>query len=342
MDLQAIWFVLLGLLLAGYAVLDGFDFGVGILHPLAKTDRERRVFIESIGPIWDGNEVWLVTFGGAMFAAFPEVYATIFSGFYLAFMLLLFSLILRAVSIEFRSKIHSPAWKRFWDGGFFTSSVLATVIFGVAVGNAMVGVPLDERGEFVGTFLGLLNPYAILVGVLSLATFAMHGALFLDLKTPPGELRDRIQRWVWHTWGVFLALFMLTTMYTLVRLPDAAANFRHHPWAALVVVLLVLAIANIPRARSRGHGGQAFLSSCLTIVCVVFLFGMAIWPNLVVASNDPALSLTIRNASSSLETLRIMWIIALIGMPFVLGYTAIVYWTFRGRVDPDGESTYGG
>src|SRR3954451_14929322 len=171
MDLNTLWFILLGVLLAGYAILDGFDLGVGILEPIAKTDEERRILLNSIGPIWDGNEVWLVTFGGAMFAAFPESYATAFSGFYNAFMLLLFALILRAVSIEFRSKIQSRTWRRFWDYGFTVSSLLAALLFGTAVGAAMIGIPLNDRGVFAGRFLDQLGIYPLMVGVMTVAMF---------------------------------------------------------------------------------------------------------------------------------------------------------------------------
>src|SRR5436190_9147930 len=177
MDLNTLWFILLGVLLTGYAILDGFDLGVGILQPIAKTDEERRMFLNSIGPIWDGNEVWLVTFGGAMFAAFPESYATVFSGFYVAFMLVLFALILRAVSIEFRGKIHSPGWRTFWDYGFFVSSLLAAQLFGTAVGAAIKGIPLNERGIFVGRFIDQLGPYPLMVGLMTVAMFTMHGAI---------------------------------------------------------------------------------------------------------------------------------------------------------------------
>ena len=247
MDLNIVWFILLGVLLAGYAVLDGFDLGVGILHPLAKNDHERRVFINAIGPIWDGNEVWLVTFGGALFAAFPEAYATIFSAFYTAFMLVLTALILRAASIEFRSKMASPKWRSAWDFAFFASSVLATLLFGVAVGNGIVGIPLNERGVFTGSLLDELKPYPLLVGVLAVAMFAMHGALYLYLKVPKGDLHQKIGRWIWHTWGVFLVLYLLATIYTLAAVHGAVANFRHALWAAGVVILNVLAVANIPR-----------------------------------------------------------------------------------------------
>ena len=323
MDLQHIWFGLMVVLLAGYAVLDGFDLGVGILHPLAGNDSERRLFVNAIGPLWDGNEVWLVTFGGALFAMFPEAYATIFSGFYGAFMLLLFALIFRAVSLEFRGKIESPRWRRLWDWGFFGSSLLAALLFGVAVGNGMKGVPLDERGLYVGRFLDLVDPYTVLVGLLTVSLFAMHGAIFLFLKTE-GAVQDRLGRWTWHTWGVFLVLYLLTTMLTL---------------AAAIVVVHVLAVANIPRALFSRKYGQAFLSSSATIVAMVALFAMAVYPNIVPASNDPAHSWTLYTAASSERTLTIGLLFVVIGFPFVLAYTGMIYWTFRGKVQL-GENSY--
>jgi cytochrome d ubiquinol oxidase subunit II len=332
MNLNVIWFILLGTLLAGYAILDGFDLGVGILHLLARSDQDRRIFINAIGPIWDGNEVWLITFGGALFAAFPMAYATIFSGFYIAFMALLFALIFRAVSIEFRSKMASPKWRGAWDIAFFGSSTLASFLFGVAVGNGMIGIPLNDRGIFAGTIFDLLNPYAIMAGLTVVAMFAMHGAIYLNLKIPGGPAHEFVRNWMWHTWGLFLVLYVLGSMYTLVVVPRATTNFGHRPWAAVAVVLNVLAVANIPRSVYLGKPRQAFLSSTVTIVALVFLFGMALWPNLVTASNDPAYSLTIYNAASSPKTLWIMLIIALTGMPFVLCYTVAVYWAFRGRV----------
>jgi cytochrome d ubiquinol oxidase subunit II len=332
LDLHIVWFILLGALMAGYAVLDGFDFGVGILHLLARSDDDRRLFINAIGPIWDGNEVWLVTFGGALFAAFPLAYATIFSGLYVPFMMLLFALIFRAVSIEFRGKKASALWRSAWDLAFFGSSLLASFLFGVAVGNGMAGIQLNDRAAFTGTVLSLLNPYALMAGLVVVSMFAMHASIYLFLKLPAGPLRDRVRQWMWHTWGLFLVLYILGSIFTVGMIPRATANFAHHPWAAAVVVLNVLAVANIPRSVFAGRPVQAFISSSMTIVALVFLFGMALWPNLVTASNDAANSLTIYNAASSPNTLRVMFIIALIGMPFVLAYTITVYWTFRGKV----------
>jgi cytochrome d ubiquinol oxidase subunit II len=337
MDWHALWFVLLGVLLAGYAVLDGFDLGVGILHPVAKTDEERRILLNSIGPIWDGNEVWLVTFGGAMFAAFPEAYATVFSGYYFAFMAVLGALIFRAVSIEFRSKFPSAIWRKVWDGVFCTSSFLATLVFGVAVGSAMTGIPLDERGVFRGSFSEQIELYSLLTGVMTVAMFAMHGAIYLCLKTE-GPLQERVFRWAWRGYFAFLAIYLLDTIVTLVQVPRATANFEHFPWAAIVVVLNLLAIANIPRCLRQGRFGGAFVSSACTIAGLVFLFGVALFPNLVTSNPAEANSLTIYNAASSATTLKIMSVIALIGMPFVLAYTIVVYWTFRGTVKLDKHS----
>ena len=337
--LCVIWFVIEGVLLAGYAVLDGFDLGVGILHPFVpRDDRERRIAMNSIGPLWDGNEVWLVTFGGALFAAFPMAYATVFSGFYTAFMLLLFALIFRAVSMEFRSKVEAPGWRRVWDWSFFGGSALATLLFGVAVGNAMKGMPLDAEGTVLVGVLDQLAPYPVLVGLMTVALFALHGGLFLYLKTE-GEFQQRLRDWMWRSFGLFLVTYMLTTMATLAMIPRATVSFERFPVAVLVVVANVLAIANIPRCLYWNRPAQAFLSSAVTIVTLVALFGLALFPNLVTASNDPALSVTVFNAASSPRTLTIMLVIAACGMPFVLAYTGIIYWTFRGRVRLD-ETSY--
>jgi len=330
MDLNLFWFVLLGILLAGYAILDGFDLGVGILHPFVRSDEERRIVMNSIGPLWDGNEVWLVTFGGAMFAAYPETYATVFSTFYTAFMVLLIALILRAVSMEFRSKREGQSWRKFWDFAFFLSSALATLLFGVAGGDAMLGIPIGPDKEFQGHFLDLVPPYALLVGAFALATFAMHGAIFLYLKTE-GDLQKRIHRWMWTTFGIFLVLYLMTTMLTWIEVPLATQNFYHHPWVWAVVVLNILAVANIPRAIYLGYPGYAFVSSCATIAALTFLFGVALFPNLVHSSLNPAWSLNVYNSASSQKTLAIMRTIAFCGMPFVLAYSASIYWIFRGK-----------
>lgn len=330
MDLYVLWFVLLGVLLMGYAILDGFDLGVGILHLFVRGETEKRITLNSIGPLWDGNEVWLVTFGGALFAAFPEAYATILSALYFPIMILLFSLIGRAISIEFRSKRESKAWRAYWDFSFFLSSFVVTLIFGVAAGNAISGIPLDARGEHVGTVLTALTPYSLTVGLFTCSAAAMHGSIFLYLKTE-GDLQRRVHGWMWRTFFVFLAMYVAATAYTLVEVPHATQNLARWPATWIIPALNVLAVANIPRAIKKGRPGYAFFSSCCVIAALVFLFGMAIFPNLVVSSTS-APSLTIYNAASSETTLGIMAVIAAVGMPFVLTYTAIVYWVFHGKV----------
>ncbi len=338
MTLNLLWFFLLGVLLTGYAILDGFDLGVGIMHLGARTDHDRRVLINSIGPLWDGNEVWLVTFGGALFAAFPYAYATAFSAFYLPFIFLLFALIFRAVSIEFRGKRDSKVWRSAFDFGFFAASALAAFLFGVAVGNSMKGIAIGSDMVYQGSVIDLVRPYPILVGAFTVAMFAMHGSIYLYLKTT-GELQEKIHNWIWRTFGVFLVLYVLTTIFTLATIPSAIRNFEHLPWAWVVVVLNVLAIANIPRAIYQNRPMYAFISSSCTIAAFVFLFMVALYPNLIASSLNPKWNLTIYNASSSPKTLEIMAIIALLGMPFVLAYTSVVYWIFRGKVQI-GEHSY--
>lgn len=338
-SLQMLWFVLLGVLLAGYAILDGFDLGVGILHPLARDDRERRVFMNSIGPLWDGNEVWLVVFGGALFAAFPRAYAAAFSGMYIAFMLLLFCLIFRGVSMEFRSKQPGKWWRRCWDLAFCASSTQATFLFGLMVGHCMHGLPLGSDGDFVRAMRlrDLLHPYAVAVGVFAVAAFAMHGAIYLHLKTE-GDLQRRTVRWMWTTFGLFLTMYMLVTIFTLVAIPRAAANFHAHPWTWSIIGLNVLAIANIPRSIYLERPGRAFASSAAVIAAFTFLFGMALFPNLILSSLGAENDLSLARAASTDKTLGIMAIVAALGLPFVLAYTAVIYWVFRGKVRLHEES----
>lgn len=334
LDLPTVWFVLVGVLFSGYALLDGFDLGVGALHLFTKKDEQRRILLNAIGPVWDGNEVWLVTGGGALFAAFPNVYATVFSGFYLAFILLLVALIFRAVAIEFRSKQPMRRWRQMWDVGFAFGSVLSSFLIGVAMGNIAWGVPLDARGEFAGTFLELLHPYALLLGVTTVALFAMHGALYVVMKTE-GELHDLVRGWVNHTIIAFIICYAVTTMATLIYVPHMAARVREHPWLFSVAVLNMLAIANIPREISKGRDFRAFLSSCAAMIALMTLFGLEMYPNLVRSNPNPEHSLTIYNAASSPKTLGIMLTIALIGIPVVLAYTVSIYWIFRGKVRLD-------
>lgn len=336
-SLQIAWYLLVGALFTGYAILDGFDLGVGALHLFARGDRDRRIFLNAIGPFWDGNQVWLVTGGGALFAAFPDVYATAFSGFYLAFILLLFTLIFRGVSIHVRSLREAPAWRRFWDWAFGLSSIFAALLIGVAMGNIVWGVPIDEQFRYRGVLWRQLHPYALLTGVTVVALFAMHGAIYLVMKAP-GDLEARVRRWVRPAIVFFVIMYALTTLATLLYLPRMAAPFRETPLLFLVPVASVLAIANIPREVHHGRLGRAFLSSSAAIVFLLALFGLGMFPELIHARPDAANSLTAFNASSSRLTLTVMFTIALIGMPLVLGYTVHIYRVFRGKVELDGMS----
>ncbi len=336
--LTFIWFVLLGVLLIGYAILDGFDLGVGILHPfIAKDDRERRLVMNSIGPLWDGNEVWLVTFGGALFAAFPVAYATVFSSFYLAFFLLLTCLIGRAVSLEFRSKVHSRGWRKIWDIGFFLSSLTAAFLLGVAAGNVMAGMELGANYRYEGGLLSQLYWYPLLVGCLTASLFALHGAIFLYLKTEH-ELQARIRRAIQPLFYAFAGLYLLVTLVTWWHVPHATVNLKAYPWLWIVPALNALAVLNIPRAMYLGKPGYAFFTSSMVIAALATLFSVAIFPNFVLSTINPAYSITLENARSSAATLQTMLIIAAIGIPFVLSYTAIIYWIFRGKVTLDKNS----
>lgn len=329
-DLNIIWYVLVGVLFTGYAMLDGFDLGVGALQLFVRKDEHRRLFLNSIGPVWDGNEVWLVTGGGALFAAFPEAYATVFSGFYLPFMLLLCSLIFRAVAIEFRSKEKWTWWRQFWDVAFSAGSLLASLLIGVAMGNIVRGIPLDGQHEFAGSFLGLLNPYSLLMGVTTVLLFAMHGAIYLAMKTD-GELNQIVSRWIPRLIGFFLASYFLFNLYTLVEVPWVLDTVRARPYVFAVVAVNVLIVLNIPREIHKGKAFNAFLSSCAAMILMMATFGLTYFPNMVLSSPDPANSLTIYNAASTQKTLGIMLVIALLGVPLVLAYTASIYWVFRGK-----------
>jgi cytochrome d ubiquinol oxidase subunit II len=331
MDLNTVWFILVGVLLTGYAMLDGFDLGVGALHLFVKKDEDRRIFLNAIGPVWDGNEVWLVTGGGALFAAFPMAYATVFSGFYLAFMALLCGLIFRAVAIEFRSKESWGWWRQMWDIGFALGSVGSSFLIGVAMGNILVGIELDARGNYIGGFWALLNPYAVLLGLTTIALFTMHGSIYLVMKTE-GELQARVRRWVNRTIGIFLFFYIVLNVATLVFAPHILEILRARPWLLAVFALNVLVVMNIPRQIHKGNDFAAFLSSCGAMILLMALFGLTVYPNMVLSMPNPENSLNIYNAASTAKTHFIMLIMAIIGVPVVLAYTVSVYYIFRGKV----------
>ncbi len=333
-DLNLTWFVLVGVLLTGYAILDGFDLGVGALHLFVKGDDNRRIMINSIGPVWDGNEVWLVTGGGALFAAFPDVYATVFSSFYPAIMLILVGIIFRAVAIEFRSKNESLIWRKYWDIAFSISSIIIALLFGVALGNVIQGLPVNAEKEAYISFFSLVNPYSLLVGVTTVALFMMHGAIYAVMKTE-GELQATVRSWVNNTIIFFVICYITTTMATLIYVPHMTTVFKMHPEFFILALLNMLAVANIPREIFKKRELFAFISSSFSIAALLGLFALGMFPNFVPSTIDAANSLTAYNASSSRKTLEVMLTMALIGIPFVLAYTISIYWVFRGKVKLD-------
>lgn len=329
--LTIIWYIVIGFSVVAYSMLDGFDLGVGILHFFTKKDLDRRIFLNAIGPVWDGNEVWLVIIGGALLAGFPPVYAAMCSGFYTLVMLLLAALIFRAVAIEFRSKQPSKRWRFTWDFVFSFASLVIAFGVGVVLGNLIEGLPIDEHKQFVGSLSLFFRPYSLLVGITSVALFTMHGAIYLVMKTE-GELHDRLRIWSNRTMIFFAIMYFFLTMATLIYMPFMAERFRDMPWLVVIAALAMLSFANIPREFTRGNDGWAFLSSCAVIGLLVLLFGIGTYPHLIMSSIDPAHSLTIFNTSSSPLTLTVLLIIVLIGVPLVLAYGACIYRIFRGKV----------
>lgn len=325
--LQVAWFILIFVLLTGYAILDGFDLGIGSWYFLSKDKKHRDRFIDSIGPFWDGNEVWLLTGGGAVFAAFPPVYATTFSGFYLAMMLVIYSLIFRATAIEFRSKIQDPSWIKLWDISFVIGSTLPTVLFGVAVGNIVRGIPMNEIGDYTGTFLQLLNPYAVGVGLASYIMFAFHGACFTHYRTS-GELKENSLGWMKKSWVVYLVLQTTMIIWTLT-------SVSHNSIAVSIAVGVVAILSTITSRLliKFGHDLKVFISSSIGIALNMLFVAVSLFPNLVPSIGDDAMSLTIYNSSSSKLSLTVMLVMALIGMPLVIGYTAYLYKLFFKKAD---------
>lgn len=327
-----LWYLIVGVAVVFYVVLDGFDLGVGLLHLFAKKDHDRRIFLNAIGPVWDGNEVWLIIVGGALFAGFPHVYATLFSGFYNLCMLFLCGLIFRAVAIEFRSKHPSLKWRSLWDLVFAIASMIIAFGIGLILGNLIEGLPLNAEGDFVGTFSIFFRPYSVLIGLFTCSLLLMHGAIFLAMKTE-GELHDQLRIWTKRAIFVFFGFFVLTTIVTWICFPYMTASIREKPALWLIAVVAVLSILNVLRAFDRNRDGWAFCSSCLGIVCLFLLFGLGTFPNLVRSSIDPGqFSLSFHNSASSPLTLKALLIMVLIGVPLVLAYGFIIYRIFRGKV----------
>lgn len=331
MDLNILWFALVAILFTGFFFLEGFDYGVGMLLPVVgKSDQERRIVLNTIGPFWDGNEVWLLTAGGAIFAAFPNWYATLFSGFYLALFLVLVMLIIRCVGIEFRSKVASVKWRKSWDMLIGIASLLSALLWGVAVSNLMTGVPIDQNMEFVGNFFTLLTPFSIVGGVVFVLLFMFHGALFLQLKVGSDAVLERVNKIAFRA-GVILIPVVLLWVVMAYLMTDILSR----PLSLILVALAAVALVASVLMQMKKKLGYAFIANALVIVLVTIAVFAGMFPRVLISTLDPAWSLTIYNASSTPYTLKIMSIIALTLVPVVLLYQGWNYWIFRKRITAD-------
>jgi len=343
MSLNTIWFILIAVLYIGFFILEGFDFGVGILLPFlsrdkdpAAVDRKRRLMINTIGPHWDGNEVWLLTAGGATFAAFPEWYATMFSGFYIALFLLLLALIVRAVAFEYRSKAEDPRWRSLWDWCIFIGSLVPPLLITVALANIVRGVPINAEAQYTGTLFTLLNPYALLAGVTSVLVFTLYGAIFLNLKSS-AEIADKAHaaaKRIWVVVVILLLVFLVSTYFATDIVEQIGVNPGIVPLTGIATILLTGYFLR------KNMNGWAFVTAAITIAVIVITLFMILYPRVMVSSLDEAWSLTIFNASSSDYTLRIMTVVALIFVPVVLLYQGWSYWVFRKRLTQDSHLEY--
>jgi cytochrome d ubiquinol oxidase subunit II len=335
--MATIWYVILAGLLIGYAILDGFDLGAGALHLLvAHTDAERRTVLAAIGPVWDGNEVWLIAWGGALFLAFPKVYAVGFSGFYLPLMMVLWLLMGRGVAIEFRHHVADPLWRGFWDVIFSVSSLLLAILYGVAVGNVLSGVPLNAQGYFQGLFAWMLNPYALLMGAFSVVILALHGANYLALKTT-GTLQERARAERAFLWYLVAGVGVVLTAATFVVHPAMTANFGAVPILLVFPLSAVVALVFMRSFWRHGYDGWSFLCSALVIFALLASTGVALYPYLLPSSPYPSWSLAVGNAAASSTALAtaLLWMIP--GLILLGVYEVFVYRTFRGKIVPETE-----
>ncbi len=336
--LQILWYLVLCAAVVMYTILDGFDLGVGSLHLVVKSDHDRRIFLNAIGPVWDGNEVWLIIIGGALFAGFPTAFGTIFSAFYNLTMVFLAGIIFRAVAIEFRSKHPSQRWRNFWDAVFCIASIVIAFNAGVLLANLIKGIPIDSELNFTGSMMHFISFYSILVGLMSVALFMVHGLTFLLMKTE-GELHARLRKFVHPLMLSFGILYLITTIDTLVHLPHMLDRFRAHPTFYVIPALAILAIVSIPYAIHRKRDGTAFIASSIAIVMLYTLFGVGTFPVMLRSTIDPINnSLTMYNTAAGALTLKIILMIAAIGVPLVLAYGYFLYRIFRGKVKIDSTS----
>ena len=331
-DYPTLWFLVVGALFTGYSILDGFDFGAGAWHLFFRKESSRRIALMAIGPVWDGNEVWLVIGGGALFAGFPIMYASLLSSMYIPFILFLVFIIFRAVSIEFRNKEDKKWWRTTWDIGYSFSSGILAFLLGVVLGNILQGIAIGENFEYMGKgFFEFINVFSVLTGITTLFLLMTHGAIYLLLKTE-GRLYAKLTVLVKRSIAFFITSFAITTIYTLIFEPHLSDKFKEIPVLFIVPVAAFLSIANIPRLASKRKFLAAFIFSSLTISLMLILVAIEVYPTLIRSTIDTAYNITIYNAASSGKSLGIMLLIVVIGLPLALGYTLFVYLTFRGKV----------
>jgi cytochrome bd ubiquinol oxidase subunit II len=330
---QLLWYIVFIAAIFAYAALDGFDIGVGCLHLFAKTDLERRIFLNAIGPVWDGNSLWVVITAGAMLAGFPRAFGALFSALYIPSLFLLFGYVVRSVAIEFRSKHVSTKWRNSWDVVFALASFSLALGFGIMLANMIKGLPLDAEGEFTGSISSLFKPYALLLGIFTTGLFMLHGALYLNMKTT-GELKEKIERWLQILAWCFVFIWALITTLTLIYEPIMAEIYRQKPSHYGIVLLGLVGIVGIPFFLSIKRDGFAFLSSFLIIASLLLNYALGTYPDVVKTTTD-AYSLTIYNSSASELTLKILLGFALAGIPLFILYSFYTYKVFRGKVELD-------
>lgn len=337
-DYPTLWYLVIGLLFSGYAILEGFDFGAGAWHLFLKKDLSRRIAINAIAPVWDANQVWLVIGGGALFAGFPVMYATMLSAMYVPFMLFLMFNVLRAVAIKFRSDEEMLWWRKTWDYVYSISSIMISFLLGVVLGNILQGFALGPNFAYKGgIFFSFLSPYAIMVGLTTLSLFMTQGAIYLLLKTE-GRLHARLTFLLKKGMIFFIISFGITTLYTLVFIPEVTENFRTNPLYFVVPIVSFLAVANVPRLASKKRYMLALVFSSLTMAFLLILVALQLYPTLLISTIDPKYSVTIYNASSSQKSLGIMLTIVVIGTPLLAAYFIFLYRTFNGKVKLDDTS----
>jgi cytochrome bd ubiquinol oxidase subunit II len=337
-DYPTLWYLVVGLLFSGYAILEGFDYGAGAWHLFFKKDLSRRIAINAIGPLWDANQVWLIIGGGALFAGFPVMYATMLSAMYIPFMLFLVLLVLRSSAIKFRSAEEMLWWRKTWDIIYFVSNVLIAFLLGVVLGNVLQGFELAENHSYQGgIFFDFLSPYAIMTGFTTLSIFMTQGAIFLLLKTE-GRLHARLTFLLKKGMIFFIVSFSITSLYTLIYIPGVTDNFKNNPIFFILPILSFLAVANIPRLVSKKKYFQALIFSSLTMAFLLMLVAFQLYPVLLPSTINPDYSVTIYNAASSQKSLGIMLTIVLIGSPLLAGYFIFLYKTFYGKVKLDDTS----